>query len=609
MPFSKENTSAPFLPATGVLECRSMTGSTDQALEWLRMVGHQRGDHLGLTVAPGFGIGLATGTSSRAFRSTETETAVGMIASIEAQHRPRWTWWSADSTWNEVGRSVHLASCWDVAAVHRLCFGGWRADPARVWATLRELPQSGIPVMGQLNLLGAHINEGDADVPVRPDGYLRPEWINGAWTNDATRLAKWAALTMSVCTEQQELLRSLDPSGRAEAVAKSESLAELLCVELATFGLPFRIDVAEKLIESFVGPRPVSQQHEIDLRNERDGVVLEVAPLIGDRDLRNPLRVLAMLKAVGIDVPNTRAGQLEPYRHSHPFVDALLNWRKADRIGSTFGYQWLDEHVGSDGRLRGQWTGCDGAAGRMTASSGLHNMPTDLRSAVRADEGWVFVHADLGQIEPRVLAAISGDVALSTATQSVDLYAPIAARFGVERSVAKVAMLAAMYGQTSGVAGDVLRQMEAGYPKAMEYLRSADRDGQAGRHIRTYGGRLVRMHAEPESADPGIAQAPTQGPAAASRGRYARNAVVQGAAAELFKVWAAIVRSRITPLGGRLVMCLHDELLVHAPRTTGDEVASIVESALPEAAAYWQPGTRVSFVAEARLIDCWSQAK
>lgn len=585
------------------------TTPTDQAVEWLRGDGFGRGEFLAVAIAPGVGIGLATLNGSMALEFDGPETAGPLMAAIDGEFRPRWTWWSAQSLTDHVVGGLHLASCWDIAAVHRLSCGGWHADPARVWAVLQELPTAGIPVMGQLDLLSEHMNEGNHNDPVRPDGYLRPEWLAGGWSVDATRLARWASLTMEVCHRQQKLLCSLDPTGRMESTAKSESLAELVCIELGVHGLPFRTDIAETLIASFVGPRPRDQQHEDELRNERDGAVLAVAPLITERDLRNPARVLAMLKAAGIDVANTRASQLEPFRETHPFVDALLKWRKADRIGSTFGYQWLDAHVGSDGRLRGKWTGCDGAAGRMTASAGLHNMPADLRDAVRAEPGWVFVHADLGQIEPRVLAAVSGDIALTAATESVDLYAPIAARFGVERSVAKVAMLAAMYGQTSGVAGDVLRQMEAAYPSAMEYLRTADRSGQAGRHVRTYGGRLVRMHAEGETGP--VEAGPVAGPglAASSRGRYARNAVVQGAAAELFKVWAAIVRARVAPLQGRLVMCLHDELLVHAPSGHGDEIAAIVEASLGGAASYWQRGGTVSFVADARVISCWAEAK
>jgi DNA polymerase-1 len=138
--------------------------------------------------------------------------------------------------------------------------------------------------------------------------------------------------------------------------------------------------------------------------------------------------VRELLAAVGVDVPNTRKWVLEPYRSVNPLVEALLTWRRDERIATTYGYRWLDEHVGADDRLRGRWTACDGAAGRMTAENGLHNLPAALRPGVAAHPGHVFVRADLGQIEPRVLAVVSGDAVFAAATQADDLYAPVAQR-------------------------------------------------------------------------------------------------------------------------------------------------------------------------------------
>ena len=73
------------------------------------------------------------------------------------------------------------------------------------------------------------------------------------------------------------------------------------------------------------------------------------------------------------------------------------------------------------------------------------------RRAVVAAAGHVFVRADLGQIEPRVLAAVSRNRALAAATMADDLYAPVAEQLGVDRPTAKVAVLGAMYGQTTPV--------------------------------------------------------------------------------------------------------------------------------------------------------------
>ena len=270
----------------------------------------------------------------------------------------------------------------------------------------------------------------------------------------------------------------------------SESAAAVLCLELERDGLPVDRNAAEDLIGAAAGPRPRDDADATRIRALRDHVVLRHAPGRERTDLRNPAQVRDLLSSIGVDVPSTRAWLLEPYRHTHPLVDALLTWRKDERIATTYGYRWLDEHVGEDDRLRGTWTACDGAAGRMTAQNGLHNLPAALRPAICARPGHVFVRADLGQVEPRVLAVVSGDRAFAEATRSDDLYAPVATKLGVERPVAKVAVLAAMYGQRSGAAGEA-EDLERAYPVAMGLLDRAYADGVARRPLRTYGGRLI----------------------------------------------------------------------------------------------------------------------
>ena len=252
---------------------------------------------------------------------------------------------------------------------------------------------------------------------------------------------------------------------------------------------------AEDLLAGIIGPRPRGPADAAAIRAARDARVLRHAPDGAAADLRSPVQVKSLLAAAGIDVPDTRAWRLEEFRDRSPLVAALLEWRKAERIATTYGYAWLDEHLGADGRLRGAWTGSDGAAGRMTASSGLHNMPAVLRQAVLAEDGHLLVRADLGQIEPRVLAAVSGDAALAAATAADDMYLPVAAELGVDRPTAKVAMIAAMYGQTTGHGGVAGRRMRAAYPVAMGYLDAADRvrQGRPGpAHLRRAAAPDVR---------------------------------------------------------------------------------------------------------------------
>jgi DNA polymerase-1 len=240
----------------------------------------------------------------------------------------------------------------------------------------------------------------------------------------------------------------------------------------------------------------------------------------------------------------------------------------------------------------------------MTASAGLHNLPAELRPAVRAEPGHVLVRADLGQVEPRVLAAVSGDVGLARAAREDDLYAPVAAALRCDRPTAKVAVLAAMYGQTSGTAGAALRDMDRAYPAAMAHLRAAEAAGVRGEDLRTYGGRLLRLSAGRAAAEPlGEHVALPSG-----AGRFARNAVVQGAAAELFKAWAATVRDGLVPLDGRIVLCLHDELLLHVPAGAADRAAALLRSALRSTASWWAAGSSVRFLADVSVAPTWAAA-
>lgn len=564
----------------------------------------QRGDPVALAVSPGVGLALAwaSGSLTVAWSAHDVGATTEVVQRLEDELRPRWVLWSMDAALDLARHGVRLATCWDLAAVHRLLVGGWSADPARVWAQVHGLDLSTIPVVAPVDLFTqAAAAERDTERAVDPDGHLDADWAAGAWAASTSRLETWATLALQVQHRQEAALAGT----RERATARSESTAELLCAELSVDGLPLDRRVAEEIITGFVGPRPSTDAASEAERRRRDEEVLRHVPGAQDVDLRSPGQVKSLLRRAGIEVADTRAWRLEPLRDTHPVVDALLVWRKAERIGTTYGYAWLDQHVGADDRLRGTWSGADGAAGRMTASAGLHNLPADLRGAVLAAPGHVFVRADLGQIEPRVLAAVSGDPQLARATSEPDMYQPIAARLGVDRATAKVAVLGAMYGQTTGHGATALRGLRANYPVAMQYLEAADAAGQVGRELRTHGGRRIRMGSM--NVD-GVSDRDARSRAAA-QGRFARNAMVQGAAAEFFKLWAVTVRARSRDLDARIVLCLHDELLVHVPVAHGEACAGLLERCLQEAAHRWSPDGSVRFTADVSVIPRWSDAK
>ncbi len=536
---------------------------------------------VGVAVVPGQGAALADGTGTRVVR--ELSELAGTT--------DRLVWWRAATTVPALlAAGVRPRAAWDLGAVARLLQGGSRDDPAQVWSAdaLPPARDTGGPTLLDL---------AADERPVRDDGALSPDWAAEPWTTrpapgDLDRAAAWAALALEVQQRQAAGLAALpDPRPQPGSTplrlltAYAESAAALLAEELAAGGLPVDRPTAERLLEDAIGPRPLDEEAA---RRARDETVLRHLP--APVDLRHPGQVRDVLARLGVDVPDTRSWRLEPHRSTSPAIAALLDWRRAERIATTYGWGWLDTHVGADGRLRGRWGAADAAAGRMTASAGLHNLPADLRPAVAAEPGRVLVRADLGQVEPRVLAVVSGDPGLATAAREDDLYSPVAAALGCDRPTAKVAVLAAMYGSTSGTAGAALQRMERAYPRALAFLRDAEAVGRDGGELRTWGGRLLRY-------------------GGGGSGRGARNAVVQGAAAELFKVWAATVRAGLPALDGEVVLCLHDELLLQVPEAVAADAVRLVDEGLREAAGRWASGSGVRFVADVAVVARWSDAK
>ena len=338
-------------------------------LGWLRANRVSQGDLVGLAVA-------ADGSVALAVPDGELATTARAGPARRPEIRPRWVVWSQETARRLVGDGVRVTTCWDVAAVQRLRSGRWRADPEYVWARLHGVPDDQVPAA----------SSGEPDL-----FSVAAERAAGKALGAAEALAGGGA-----------------PAGRPRRVGRrhrGHHRALGIHGRTALRGAGGRRAAGGPGggRGSAGGDHRTAAARAADAagtRAARDGVVLGHAPAGATADLRSPGQVRSLLAAAGIDVPDTRAYRLEEFRDSSPLVAALLDWRKAERIATTYGYAWLDENLGPDGRLRGTWTGCDGAAGRMTASSGLHNMPAVLRRAVIAQPGHVFVRADLGQIEP-----------------------------------------------------------------------------------------------------------------------------------------------------------------------------------------------------------------
>ncbi|NBE97888.1 DNA polymerase, partial [Nonomuraea sp. K271] len=240
-----------------------------------------------------------------------------------------------------------------------------------------------------------------------------------------------------------------------------------------------------------------------------------------------------------------------------------------------------------------------------TSGGGALQIPKVMRRVVVADDGWTLIVADAAQLEPRVLAAMAGDVGLARAAGEIDLYAALAQSFGGQRANAKIAMLSAMYGGTSGDASKLLAVMRQRFPQAYQFVEDAAKAGEEGRLVRSWLGRTCPP---PSARWKELVSGPEGWRAARDRGRFTRNFVVQGTAAEWALALMAVLRG-LLPEPARLVFFQHDEVMVHCPLEQAEEVMAAVSSAAAEASRLLFGRTPVRFPMETVAVTSYADAK
>jgi DNA polymerase-1 len=343
-------------------------------------------------------------------------------------------------------------------------------------------------------------------------------------------------------------------------------------------GLPWRADVHEELLTDLLGPRPAPGQRPVVL--ERLAVEIRTAFQAPALNPDSPAAVLRALQTAGLPVTDTRSWTLEQL--DHPGIPAVLEYKKLSRLLSANGWSWLDTWA-SGGRFRSYFLPGGVVTGRWASNGGgALSVPVQIRPAAVADDGWRLVVADVAQLEPRVLAAMSGDTAMAEAARASDLYQGMVDSGAVAtRAEAKVGMLGAMYGGTRGESGRMMPRLTRRYPRAIGLVEAAARAGERGEVVHTL---LGRGSPSPSGATPdgtldlGEPPASEGSPEDRDRrrrawGRFTRNFVVQGTGAEWALCWLADLRNRLWrlsaggPLENRahLVFFLHDEVLVHTP--------------------------------------------
>jgi len=404
--------------------------------------------------------------------------------------------------------------------------------------------------------------------------------------------------------------------GRLMLLLAAESVGALAAAEMRFAGLPWDAERHAAILTEVLGPRPPGGGRPARMEE----LLAEIRRLLEDPAVNpdSPVELLKSLQHAGLPLTSTRSWELKEIEH--PAIAPLLEYKKLARLLSANGWNWLDQWV-RDGRFRPTYVPGGVVTGRWASDGGgALQLPKQVRGAVIADPGWTFVVADAAQLEPRVLAAISGDTAMARAGRATDMYQGMVDSGAVEtRSQAKYGMLGAIYGGTTGESGRMRPRIERAFPVAMDYVEAAARAGESGQVVSTWLGR-----SSPRGAGAAYTEARSEGEArrarneAAAWGRFTRNFVVQGTAAEWALCWIGALRRRLWDLGpddtalpGRphLVFFLHDELIVHTPVEQAPQVAEALRAAAQDAGRLLFGNIPVEFALSVSVVNRYADAK
>ena len=321
---------------------------------------------------------------------------------------------------------------------------------------------------------------------------------------------------------------------------------------------------------------------------------------------------------------STDAATLEKIRDQWPeFIDPLLRYREVEKLRSTYGVG-LVEAIGPDGRIHATFNQMVARTGRLSSDApNLHNIPVRteegrvFREAFVPSKGYELLVADYNQIELRCIAHLADDPGLISAfTNGEDIHTSTAARvFGVDpadvthemRSQAKMVSYGLAYGmeayglsQRLGIgvdeASEILESYFAAFPNVRKYMDDAVALARKRGYTETLFGRR-RPIPELNSSNFRIRQVGE---------RQAMNAGIQGLAADIFKV--ALVRLQAAldreALASRIILQVHDEIIVEAPPVEHDRVEALLLEAMHGAATL-----RVPLEVNLAWGNTWAAAK
>jgi DNA polymerase-1 len=308
---------------------------------------------------------------------------------------------------------------------------------------------------------------------------------------------------------------------------------------------------------------------------------------------------------------STDASVLEELRAAHPMVDLLLEWRTYTKLRSTY-VEALPSLIASDGRLHTTFHQAVAATGRLSSSDpNLQNIPIRTALGRRIRRAFVagspeatLVAADYSQIELRILAHVSGDIHLRDAfARGADIHRDTAARVlhkapeevsPDERSMAKMVNFGIAYGMSdfglstrAGIpraeAQEFINTYFATYSGISYYMLHIKETARQQGHVATLLGR-VRQIPELAARNPSLR---------AAGERMAINMPIQGTAADIIKIAMIRLAERLAEgaFRARLLLQVHDELLLEVPRDEVERLVPVLRSTMESALALDVPLT------------------
>jgi DNA polymerase-1 len=322
--------------------------------------------------------------------------------------------------------------------------------------------------------------------------------------------------------------------------------------------------------------------------------------------------------------PSTAQEVLEELALTHDLPREVIDWRGLQKLKGTYVDALPTLIHPRTGRVHTQFIQTTAATGRLSSRDpNLQNVPIrtelgrEIRRAFVAEPGWRLISADYSQIELRVLAHLSGDPNLSEAFRlNDDIHDRTALKvFGEHsglsahelRRRAKIINYALLYGKTAftlsrdiGVtkeaAGEFIAAYFAGFPAVRAYLDGTIADARQKTYVQTLYGR--RRNVPDVNSKNGMLRSAAE--------RVAVNMPIQGTAADILKRAMIDLHAAFVPIKdrARMLLTVHDELLIEARADAVDEVSALVKANMENAAQLSVPLT-----VDVGVGENWKEAK